>query len=47
MAPRKEINVTILIKLKENEIEEFAWYSKEEALSIAVSGFDYSAIKNL
>ena len=35
------------IKLKENEIEEFAWYSKEEALSIAVSGFDYSAIKNL
>lgn len=35
------------IKLKENEISEFAWLSPAEALSRAVSGFDAAALRNL
>ncbi len=35
------------IKLKENEISEFAWLSKEEAISRAVSGFDIAALMHL
>ena len=32
------------IKLKENEISEFAWLTPEEAMSRAVSGFDAAAL---
>ena len=35
------------IKLKENEISEFAWLSPAEALSRAVSGFDAAALRHL
>ena len=35
------------IKLKENEISEFAWLTPEEAMSRAVSGFDAAALRNL
>ena len=35
------------IKLKENEISEFAWLSPPEALSRAVSGFDAAALRHL
>ena len=35
------------IKLKENEISEFAWLSPSEALSRAVSGFDAAALRHL
>lgn len=35
------------IKLKENEISEFAWLTPKEAMSRAVSGFDAAAIRNL
>lgn len=35
------------IKLKENEISEFAWLSPVEALSRAVSGFDAAALRHL
>ena len=35
------------IKLKENEISEFAWLAPEEAMSRAVSGFDSAALRNL
>jgi ADP-ribose pyrophosphatase YjhB (NUDIX family) len=35
------------IKLKENEISEYAWLSPAEALSRAVSGFDAAALKHL
>ena len=35
------------IKLKENEISEFAWLSKSEAISRAVSGFDIAALMHL
>lgn len=35
------------IKLKENEISEFAWLTPSEALSRAVSGFDVAALRHL
>ena len=35
------------IKLKENEISEFAWLSPAEALARAVSGFDAAALRHL
>lgn len=35
------------IKLKENEISDFAWLSPSEALSRAVSGFDAAALRHL
>ena len=35
------------IKLKENEISEFAWLSPVEALARAVSGFDAAALRHL
>ena len=35
------------IKLKENEIAEFAWLTAKEALSRAVSGFDIAALRLL
>ncbi|RAH13496.1 MAG: hypothetical protein CMB20_004450 [Methanobacteriota archaeon] len=35
------------IKLKENEISEFAWFTKEEAIFRSVSGFDAAALKHL
>ena len=35
------------IKLKENEISEFAWLSPAEALSRVVSGFDAAALRHL
>ena len=35
------------IKLKKNEISEFAWLTPEEAMSRAVSGFDAAALRNL
>ncbi len=35
------------IKLKANEISDFAWFSQTEALSRAVSGFDIAALKHL
>ena len=35
------------IKLKENEISEFAWLSPSEAISRAVSGFDAAALRHL
>lgn len=35
------------IKLKENEISEFAWLTPEEAMSRAVSGFDAAALRDL
>lgn len=35
------------IKLKENEISDFAWLSPTEALSRAVSGFDIAALRHL
>jgi len=35
------------IKLKENEISEFTWLSKDEAISRAVSGFDIAALMHL
>ena len=35
------------IKLKENEISEFTWLSKSEAISRAVSGFDIAALMHL
>ena len=35
------------IKLKENEISEFAWLSKTDAINLAVSGFDIAALMSL
>ena len=35
------------IKLKENEISEYAWLSPNEAMSRAVSGFDAAALRHL
>jgi len=35
------------IKLKENEIEDYAWFTKSEALKNAISGFDIEALKSL
>jgi 8-oxo-dGTP pyrophosphatase MutT (NUDIX family) len=35
------------IKLKENEIADFAWLSAKEALSRSVSGFDIAALRLL
>lgn len=35
------------IKLKENEISDFAWLNPKEALSRAVSGFDAAALRHL
>ena len=35
------------IKSKENEISEFAWLSKSDAISKAVSGFDIAALMHL
>ena len=35
------------IKLKENEISDFAWFTPSEALTMAVSGFDNAALRHL
>tara|TARA_B100001115_G_scaffold149357_1_gene118337 strand:- start:28 stop:732 length:705 start_codon:yes stop_codon:yes gene_type:complete len=35
------------IKLKENEISEYKWFTPTEAISLAVSGFDAAALKHL
>ena len=35
------------IKLKEKEISEFAWFTPNEALTVAVSGFDNAALRHL
>lgn len=35
------------IKLKENEISDYAWLTPKEALTRAVSGFDIAALKHL
>ncbi|MDC0556198.1 NUDIX hydrolase [Candidatus Poseidoniaceae archaeon] len=35
------------IKLKENEISDYAWLTPKEAISIAVSGFDAAALRHL
>ena len=35
------------IKLKENEISDYAWLTPKEALSRAVSGFDIAALRHL
>ena len=40
---RKELNFT----LKEDEISEVGWFSKEQALDLAVSWFDISAIEKV
>ena len=35
------------IKLKENEIEDYSWFTKDEAMAKAVSGFDRAALIDL
>lgn len=35
------------ISLKENEIEDYSWFTKDEAMSKAVSGFDRAALIDL
>jgi hypothetical protein len=35
------------IKLKENEISDYAWLTPKEALTRAVSGFDAAALRHL
>jgi NADH pyrophosphatase NudC (nudix superfamily) len=37
----------LVFSLKEDEIAEIAWFTKEEALDHAVSWFDISAIERL